>query len=250
MKKSFLLIALCCGVMLTGCAKLTDVTEQQSDELAEYVAGTVLRYTKNYDEALIYPDTTKEEVLPVKNTSLVEEKNDTTKIENVTDETVKTPQNTETTQVKEEEVTEPAKDSVSVKQLFEEVIGNKYVVSYKGNESYKTYPKSNESLTLEAEKGYKFITFKFNVKNTTKKESNVNLVNKDITYSLSNKSGVSYKPCITLLTNDIQYFKAKIGSNKSKKAVIIFQVPEDVKEKDLTLSINYKDKSAVIALSK
>lgn len=238
MKRSFLLMIVICGIMLTGCAQLTKLNDKQSDEVAEYMAGTVLRYTKNYEEALIYPD----EVNDSEGTGSETDTNNGSSGVDVT--------TTESTVSLVSPATDKPKDILSVKELFEIISDSKYSVSYAGHASYTSYPNDNEYFILEPTQGNKLVTFTFTLKNTQKKDLSINLVDKKISYTLKNSSGGSYKPSVTLLTNDIQYLKNTIKANQSLKAVLVFEIAKDTDEKDLSLVIDYSEKSSVINIDK
>lgn len=224
--------------MLTGCAQLTNLNDKESDELAEYMAGTVLRYTKNYDEALIYPAKNDETTLPSNNT-------DITNINSASNEE-NTSNNSQTT------TTTPSTDSknssVSMEELFENVGNNKYTVSYVGYENFTSYPNDNEYFIIEPAQGNKLMVFSFSIKNNNKDSINVNLVNKKIHYSLNNAEGKSYRPAVSLLANDIQYLKDNIKGNHTIKAVLVFEVSKNIKVDDLSLVIKYSGKSSVISI--
>lgn len=238
MKKSFLLITIICGLTLTGCAQLTKLDDKQSDEVAEYMAGTVLRYAKNYDEALIYP----EHLIDANGNIISDDSKTGTK--NTASENTTSKEPTKALDADKQS------NSVDVKELFNTIGDNKYSINYTGHESYTSYPNDNDYFTLEPTKGNKLLTFSFTIKNLNNKALNIDLVNKKISYTLENVSGRNYKPAVTLLTNDIQYLKNTIEANASLKAVLVFEIPENTKEKDLSLNINYSGKSSVINIEK
>lgn len=238
MKRSFLLMIVICGIMLTGCAQLTNLNDKQSDEVAEYMAGTVLRYTKNYEEALIYPDDMKE-------LTGLGSNSETLNLSVESDGTT-----TENSVSLVPAVTDKQEDILSVKEIFELISDSKYAVTYTGHASYTSYPNDNDYFTLEPTMGNKLLTFTFTFKNTQKKDISIDYVDKNIDYTLESLSGSSYKPSVTLLTNDIQYLKSTIKANQSLKAVLVFEVAKDTKEKDLSLVIDYSGISSVINIDK
>lgn len=244
-KKSFLIIIVLCGVLLTGCAQLTNFNDKESDELAEYMAGTVLRYTKNYDEALIYPGET------IDSTNInggIIDRNPVSEEDSTS--TTNTPDTTKAPTTVKAPGTDKKDNTISIEELFNNVGDNKFTVSYLGYENHTSYPNNNDYFTIEPTKGNKLMVFSFSIKNMDKDTRNVNFVNKKIYYTLKNISGKSYKPAVSLLTNDIQYLKEKINRNESLKTVIVFEVPQDIKVDDLSLVINYGSKSSVISIDK
>lgn len=53
-------LALIAALGLTGCGKTVVLNEQQTAETAEYIAGLMLKHSKNYTESLQYPEETTE----------------------------------------------------------------------------------------------------------------------------------------------------------------------------------------------
>lgn len=225
--------------MLTGCAQLTKLDDKESDKLAEYMAGTVLRYTKNYDEALIYPGEVHETTSANGNT--VSNNTDSESEEEIIN--TQKPAATEA-------VNTNIQNNISLEELFKNVGDNKYSVSYTGYESHTSYPNDNQYFTIEPANGNKLMVFSFNIKNTQDKSISINLVDKKINYTLKSSSGKSYMPAVSLLANDIQYLKDTIKVNESFKAVIVFEVPGDAKGEDLSMIIGYSGKSSVINIDK
>ena len=54
------MLALIAALGLTGCGKTVVLNEQQTAETAEYIAGLMLKYSKNYTDSLQYPEETPE----------------------------------------------------------------------------------------------------------------------------------------------------------------------------------------------
>lgn len=234
-----------CGVTLTGCAQLVDMDEQESNMVAEYMAGTVLRHTENYDEALIYPDTTETD----KNSGAAAA---------VTTEPTATPSATAPAKTDEsttEEAVNSADDNDGLKEVgfsdFMNVLGkDKFDITYSKYKFYDSYPVENDYFTIVPSKGQQLMLLTFKVKNTTDKTQTFNLSESQIIYELESADGKVYSPMMTLLEEDIQYINLKIGAGKSQKAAIVFDVSKNIDKSDLKLKISYKDKTTTLDLNK
>ncbi|MGB8453337.1 MAG: DUF4352 domain-containing protein [Anaerocolumna sp.] len=250
MRKLFFLIIVICGVMLTGCAQLIDMSDQESDVLAEYMAGTVLRHADNYEEALIYPEQTTE----------TKESTDTAENPEMT----KTPGTTETSDIKNNtlegrsnevpgmaETSEDLDNSkiISLASLFQDVLNSKFSINYEGYNLYESYPEENEFFTLEATKDKRLVTVTLNVNNITKKNQTLDLKKFNLNYQLTNNEDIVYNPMLTLLNNDIQYINLGIAAGKTQKAVILFEVPKNIDMSKMMLTITYKDKTSLLDLN-
>lgn len=249
MKKPLLILTLFCGMMFTGCAKMTDLSDQQSDVIAEYMAGSVLRYTDNYKEALIYPEDTKEEQ---KNGTVIKESN-TTKEENTantaTDKqdinkgAVTTSNSTGTKN------TETEKSDLSYEEFYKIISDNKYQLKYTDFKLQSSYAQRDAYFTLTPTSGNKLLAVNFKVSNKSKSSVKVNLEKIHIAYKLSTKDGKSYSPMVTLLDTDLKYLNLTLKSGKSDDAVLLFDVPENLKTDGLTLSISLNGQKAIIDLN-
>ncbi len=232
MRKIFIILIAICGVMLTGCAQLVDMNDQQSDVLAEYMAGSVLRYTRNYNESLVYPEETAE----------------TDEISETISENTK-----EDNSSAEPEVTAAADNTqndniVSFAGMADYIGKGNFDITYSDYKFYDSYSDENDYFTIETNKGKKLLVISFNIKNTTNKSRNFNLSKFKLKYRLNN-NGILYRPMMTLLNNDIQYINLDIAAGKTKKAVILFEVPQDVDVPDTVLEITNKDKNTVLELN-
>jgi hypothetical protein len=248
MKKPLLILTLFCGMMFTGCAKMTDLSDQQSDVIAEYMAGSVLRYTDNYKEALVYPEDTKDEQ---DNVTVIKESNDTKEestANTATDkqETNKGAVTTSSTGTKD---TKTEKSDLSYQEFYKIISDNKYQIKYNGFKLQSSYAQRDAYFTLTPTSGNKLLAVNFKVSNKSKSSVKVNLDKIHIVYKLSTKDGKSYSPMVTLLDTDMKYLNFTLKSGNSDDAVLIFDVPENLKTDGLTLSISLNGQKAILDLN-
>ncbi len=246
MRKLFLLLIVICGVTLTGCAQLIDVNDQESDVLAEYMAGTMLRHANNYDEALIYPETTEST-----ESAETAESTDAAKTTDISDPINNT---IEDTSAETADITSTLDDSqngntVNLESIFNGILKDKFGIAYTDYKFYNSYPDENEFFTLETTKDKKLLAVSFNVKNITKKSETLDLKDFNLIYQLTDNEDTVYNPMMTLLNNDIQYIDFKIAAGKTQKAVILFNVPKDIDVSNMKLTITYKDKTTLLDLN-
>lgn len=249
MRKLFLLLIVICGVTLTGCAQLIDMNDQESDVLAEYMAGTMLRHADNYDEALIYPETT--ESTETSETAETDETTDAAKTTGVSDPINNT---IEDTSAETADITTTSDDSqngniVRLDNMFKSILKDNFAIAYTDYKFYDSYPDENEFFTLETTKDKKLLAVSFNVKNITKKSKELDLKDYNLVYQLTDNKDTVYNPMMTLLNNDIQYIDFKIAAGKTQKAVILFNVPKDIDVSNMKLTITYKDKTTLLDLN-
>lgn len=200
-------------VSLTGCMGVKDMSEEQSDLVAEYAAGVLLRYSDKYERRLI----TKEQ----------REKQDETEAEATPSPPVATP--TATMAPESTTGTEPtasgsdtpevtAVPEVSLDELYQ-LEGIK--VSYDSCRFTKRYGSSQ----IRADKGQTLFVVTFALKNVSGAGKKVSLMDRrNITYTLD-VDGSQYSPGINMLPNGgMDYLETSIAKGKTDKAVLIFQM--------------------------
>ena len=57
----FILLTILSILSLTGCADVSDLTEEQSNLIAQYSAGVLLRYSDSYERRLITKEQLKKQ---------------------------------------------------------------------------------------------------------------------------------------------------------------------------------------------
>ncbi len=261
MKKTFLVLVLACGLLLTGCAQLTKLTDKQSDVIAEYMAGSVLRYTDNYMEALVYPEDkgTDDKQAMDKMSDKMSDKtsdkaSDTSK--DAASEATKNSQsgNAADAAAKDNSANSTSKDAKNANKLnyqefYKNLSDNTYQVKYTGFKLYDSYAQRDNYFTLQPTGGRKLLVMSFEVKNDTKKAIKMNLGKIHIDYKLNLADGKSYKPMVTLLDTDLNYLNYTLKSGKSDDAVLVFDVPKDLNSEGLTLSISLNGQNTAIDLN-
>ena len=215
------------AVLLSGCIK-NDIkmTDEQIDRAAEYAAGILLKYDKNYESTL------SDENEALKTTTNPEQE------ENYMDlETIK-PENNNQAGVNTSN--EPNKtiqsETMDVKTISELINIKECKVNFLKMQLMDNYQQNN-ALYLKADKGKKLAVLEFDIKNNSTSDKKVNLLKKKISYTLQTEGGGEYQPDLSILGNDLQFYNEKIQKGKSKKAVLVFSIPEKESKKIVKLQV-------------
>lgn len=255
MRKILLFIVVLCGIMLTGCTQLVELTDQESDMLAEYMAGVVLKSDTDYEDALIYPEETEEvPEATIDGAKAILETTDSieTTTSNETSDVIETSidENTATLEYATAVKPEQNQETAEFLNLTEEVGNGKFSITYSNYSFYDSYPndKNNNYFTLEASANRKLLMVSFDIKNLSNKTQSLNLIEANINYQLDCNTGTIYKPMMTLLINDIQYINLDVAAGKTRKAVIVFDVLKDVDISNINLNISNQDKTTNIKI--
>ena len=230
MRRLKLVIIICFMFSLTGCIQEYNVSEQQNDAAAEYMAGLLLKYDEDYEQGL-----TPMNEIPVENT--------TTDMGTDTPTPTIAPEDDST-------INSDGKEVVTQKEYtLTEVIGEKdFDIQFKGYQITETYPEDIEStyFSLTPREGNQLLVTSFSVLNNTDSEKTLNLSKAKIIYQLDINVGTVYKPSLTLLENDLQYIDMAIKGGKTKTVLLIFEVSKDKDITEINLIISKDNKSEII----
>lgn len=244
MKRLKLLLVFILSLLLTGCIQEYDVTEEQSDAIAEYMAGMILKYDNDYQEALLPMEVVSEE-----------SSNDSNSPDNSSSNTENEKDAISSNNNGGQEVTDSNEivDTVEIvdNSTLTQVIGvSGFTINYSDYKIVDTYPEDpvNEGIYLGYNKGFQYLVASFTVKNTLDNEKEINLIKSGTEYQLNVNGTKEYEPALTLLENDLRYLDMKIAGGKSENVILIFKVPSDITNEDIKLTITKDNKAVAIAL--
>lgn len=218
----FVLVMAMVILFLSGCSKPLLKTDTQSDNAAEYIAGIMLKYSKNYNDTLIYE--TPEPVVEENDT----EKEITTSTEN--NNTNNNTSNKENSNNKNNNSNSNAEENseTNFKEFFKQY---NVEVTYKTHKFYDTYPENVKDpiYALSAGKDKKLLVIEFTIKNKSDKKIELDLFNENLVYHLQGTSEGSYKPLLSVLSvDDLQFLKKTIKAKESCDALLIFDISDKV----------------------
>ncbi len=230
MKRLKLILVLIILLSFTGCIQEYNYTAEESDAIAEYMAGRVLAEDHRYGQALAALD----ELTPENGTK------DKLVHTVVTGNSVST--NKQTVNIKEVKKTD---SGTEVGNNLSSILGGKYFdVNYKSHELTEIYPNEEENpyFSLTARTGYRLLVVLFTVSNKTDQEREFNLSTTDVDYQLDADESTVYKPQFTLLENDLRYIDVMIGPKKSSEALLVFEISKQIDVSNMKLTVT-RDKS-------
>lgn len=242
-KKICLLAIMSVSVMLLSACSSTKTLEKENNEIiAQYIAGSVLKFDTNYQGGLVYTyqrssedDSTETKTEQTVNVS---DKTEDTKNNSNVDNSKNNTKVKDTTEVKD--TVYDLSEIYQIKNISVEFQKYTTASSYVGDYS-------DQAFNVEANPGQQLVVLEFDIKNNGKKNQNVKLIRSGISYSLKTGDEVYY-PILSIVSNDIQYFDSTIASGKSKKAVLIFEVPKKTKVKNSTLIVTNVDKVSQVTV--
>lgn len=235
--RSIVVCLLACTVLLTGCFEVRELEENQQDLIAEYSAGIMLKYSKDYRKRLVFEDDMKgatpgptAEAVDVATEAPAEE--------------TESPETKSDNGKKESE--QPQFKEVALKDLIH-ISGMD--ISYKGHEFCHSYPKGNVEYKLTAKDGEKLLVLKFQIKNTTTKKIKASLMKRSIIYNLD-LDGTPYQPTIVIQANGgLNYLQTSLQAGEAQEALLVYDVPkENANPSSATLSVEDGDSASKIKI--
>ena len=229
----FILLTILSILSLTGCADLSDLTEEQSNLIAQYSAGVLLRYSDSYERRLITKEQLKkqgaEEAAPEQPETQTTPVASAVPIDTTTDEAASQ---------------KPAETpGVTVNDFFQ---FDGVTVTY---DSYRFASKYG-STQIRADEGETLLVVTFVLKNTTGKTKKLNLMKRtDISYQ-ADVDGEQYQPGISMLENGgLNQLSTKLKAGEKEKAVLIYRMSRDKKDAaSVVLTLSDKNRTAKVTL--
>lgn len=242
--------------LLTGCVDyMPEMTQEQSDLIAEYSADLLLKYSPNYeyrlaDEELIVEESTEwmseESSIVTEETATVEpeaDKTETIHVETDVEEEMESEEIQETT----EPIELPSITEIDLAQIFE-LEGVEFV--YDSFEICASYPNKPESsgFTVSATEDNALLIVHFTLENVSSDDVQCDLFDAGVDISLDvNDSGM--KPLMnTLLTNDITTFIEKMDGSEKQDVVAVLEMKAGEEVESLAMEISGKDVSQKIKI--
>lgn len=234
MRKSFIatVFLLIMSVCVTGCGAVPSLTEEQSGVVTEYATSLLLKYdTQEHSRLIDYEDFFEKydkawdeyneaKAKYEKQLAREEKKKKQEEAETVV----------ETTVVDKSESSSSANGGASIidTMTIGQFIGEQYDFNYSGYSLVKSYPADGTDFffSMDATKGHDLLIVKFTASNILGEDSDLDVMNKNLTFKLSiNGEGYhsSYK---TMLDDDFSEFVGSFKAGESKELVLIGEVEE------------------------
>ncbi len=221
---------------LTGCIQKFEYSEQQSDAAAEYIAGVMLKYDKEYTADLV----SYEKVI---------EKQEAEAAAIATP----VPVNSLNTNSEQGQTTTSAVTVTPEKDYtLTEVIGEEgFEIEYQEFVVAESYPEDATEtyfLITPSRSDYQLMVLSFMLKNTLDKENNLNLTKADIGYQLDVNVGTLYEPPFALLENNLKLIDLTLKAGEERPVVLIFEIKKDVEMTDINLMVTRDNRSEIIKI--
>ncbi len=250
-RKSIILVMLSfCIFGLTGCTKVIDLTDEETQLIAEYAAELLLKYDINYVDRIDEGEKKEKELLSEE----MQTTQETTQMppEQVQESIEVLEQNEE--QQRTESDAEVEKPDAQIETDVAKILGFEDVtITFRDYVVVDKYPATDEQgefIYLEASQGYQLLVLQFDVKNTTSDIVNLSLIDEEVDYKIVCNETKAAKPMLTILMNDLGTYEANVQPDTQEEAVLIFQVSDGMKDilETIDLYVTYNDSESKIQI--
>ncbi|MDE7479096.1 MAG: hypothetical protein K2M91_14350 [Lachnospiraceae bacterium] len=228
------------AMLLTGCVDaMPELTTEQSDIIAEYAAGLLLKYSSNYNYKIvsdkevaaamaelqenIEPETEKE----------TEEETDKAQTEDDVN------QNTSPSEVQTEEQETETEQIQFVTDLdFAAELGiDDLIIRYQSFELCNSYPQNNSGFSVDAAQGKKLLVIHFDMEGLPEEDVNCNLFDYDIKMRVNINDSNSAVVLNTMLPNDLATYMDVVQAGAVIDVVAVAEVDDITEEEIQTLTL-------------
>ena len=248
-KKSLIAIVLAFAMLLCGCASEPqyNLTDKESDAIAQYCAYLLLKYDKNKTaERKLLDKKELEKIYEAENeiTEAVTPTPPTTEPDTPTPTPTEAPEVTDTPAPTPETTPEPQNLAESLTELYGK---DDFTVEYGYYKLTDQYVENEFSVITPKQEGERVLALYFLIKNVSKNSKKFVSKDSNVSYFLYCDNGDVLGPQICALPNDIQFLNDEIAAGGSYDAVLLFFVNNDektykLKAKDTETGYEYEIK--------
>lgn len=216
---------------LTACGnQIPDLTEDQSQQIGEYAAVTLLKYDANNRSRLVEPDVV-----------IARMNKEAQKAE------AKEPEQTQEPSASATEMTTPAAQediTTSLEDFFGLAEGLN--LSYENAQILDSYPEdgaANAYFALDASEGKKLLVLQFRLENTTAEAADVDLLGTASRYVITVNNTYRRNALTTMLPNDLSAYAGTIGAGEGEELVLLAEIDADMADAVESISLHLKNVS-------
>ena len=227
----FFVFIMIISTILCGCgAKVPELSETEEAVVVEYATNLLVKYSSVADRTLL--NKAELEVEIAKEAEEKERLLKTKEMEKAYLQSANGNKVEDTTNNTDKEETSEAV-SVPQKTVSEVVAEDSISINYASYSFSASYPDNSTEeffLAMDATDGKQFCVVKFQVENLSAAEKELNMLNKQIRYSLRIDGGKVIQAQSTLLMDDLSSYVGTIPANGKEQMVLIFEVPDDLSQ--------------------
>ena len=230
------------AVLLTGCVDhMPELTAEQSDIIAEYAAGLLLKYSSNYD----YKIASEEEVaaaMAVRQEATEPETEGAAETDSA--QTTETDQGTSLTGTPSTEAETETEQVMVVADLdFAAELGiDDLIIRYQSFEICSSYPEGNTGFSVDAAQGKKLLVMHFDLEGLPEEDVDCNLFDYEIKMRVNINDTISAGVLSTLIPNDLASYMDVVHAGERVDVVAVAEIDDMTEESIETLTLRATSK--------
>lgn len=245
---------------LVGCEQVVDLTDEETQLIAEYAAELLLKYDINYEDRIDEGYQKAEDMASEELEKFIN--GETTELataivsteEGSTETTVDDNQSQEDTETVDNENSLSDEMPVGTESNIASIAGVAGAdITYREYSIVDKYPATDEQgefIYLEASQGYQLLVLHFDVVNKTQEVLPVSLIDVGLDYRVVCNGSKAAKPMLTILMDDLGTLETNVEPNATQEAVLVFQVSEGMQQQleTMDLYVTYNDMDNIIKI--
>lgn len=239
------------AVLLTGCVDhMPELSAEQSDIIAEYAAGLLLKYSSNYNYKIASEEEVAAAMAARQETAENAEVNETQSGAAETEDAESQSTASSGTQLPEPETEVTQVQVVTDLDFAAELDIDDLIIRYQSFEICSSYPQDNTGFSVSAAQGRKLLVIHFDLEGLPEEDIDCNLFDYDIKMHV-NINGASSVPALsTMLPNDIASYMDVVQAGEIVDVVAVMEISDMTEEEiqTLTLSASADGKSCTAQL--
>ena len=235
-KKSVVCGAMLCAMALTMTAcgsEIPELTDEESQQIGEYAAVTLLKYDANNRSRLVDPEIVIAKL--EKDAAKEARRQEDAQTEETTSGNTATEVQMPTAQ---EDIT------TSMEDFFG--LADGVTLTYKDYQVADSYPEdgsTDDFFALDAAPGKKLLILNFQLTNGTAQEESMDFLNTASRYVITVNGSIRGNALTTMLSNDMSTYTETLGAGESQELFLMLEVNEEAANDIQTISLKLKNAS-------
>lgn len=236
MKKGKVLVFLAMSAaLLTGCVdSMPELTAEQSDIIAEYAAGLLLKYSSNYNYKIASDEEVAAAMAARQEVAEPETQPETEMEQQTEDEPSQGTPSSETQPAESESGTEQVQFVADLDFAAELGIDD-LIIRYQSFEICSSYPQNNSGFRVDAAQGKKLLVMHFDLEGLPEEDVDCNLFDYNIKMRVNINDTASAAVLSTLIPNDLASYMDVVRAGEIVDVVAVAEIDDMTEEEIQTL---------------
>ncbi len=236
MKKGKVLVFLAMSAaLMTGCVdSMPELTAEQSDIIAEYAAGLLLKYSSNYNYKIASDEEVAAAMAARQEVAEPETQPETEMEQQTEDEPSQGTPSSETQPAESESGTEQVQFVADLDFAAELGIDD-LIIRYQSFEICSSYPQNNSGFRVDAAQGKKLLVMHFDLEGLPEEDVDCNLFDYNIKMRVNINDTASAAVLSTLIPNDLASYMDVVRAGEIVDVVAVAEIDDMTEEEIQTL---------------